>query len=117
VLCPFGRDARARFIYWTPDQFWANFVMKAFQRNRRKVELLDPVAVWDWKSWLDDNLRGLQFQSFQKAYLIELEDGSPILRFKKHLLMNKWKGLRNSPENGLQILMMNQKLMSSHFWS
>jgi hypothetical protein len=36
--------------------------------------------------------------------LIELEDGSPILRFKKHLLRNTWKGLRNSPGNDLQIL-------------
>jgi hypothetical protein len=99
-----GRDARAHFIYWTTDQFWANFVMKAFQRNRRKVELLDPVVVWDTKSWLDDNLCGMQFQSFQRVYLIELEDGSPILRFKKHLLRNTWKGLRNAPENGLQIL-------------
>jgi hypothetical protein len=77
---------------------------KAFQRNRRKVELLDPVAVWDWKSWLDDNLYRMQFQSFQRAYLIEMEDDSPILQFKKHLLKNTWKGLRNSPENGLQIL-------------
>jgi hypothetical protein len=67
--------------------------MKAFERNRRKVELLDPVAVWDWKSWLDDNLYGMQFQSFQRAYLIELKDGSPILRFKKYLLRNIWKGL------------------------
>jgi hypothetical protein len=84
-FAPLGRDACARFIKWTSDQFWANFVMKAFQRNRRKVELLDPVVVWDWKSWLDNNLHEMQFQSFLRTYLIELEDGSPILR---HLLRN-----------------------------
>jgi hypothetical protein len=43
------------------------------------VEFLNPVGVWDWKSWLDDNLRGMQFQSFQRAYLIEIEDGLPVL--------------------------------------
>jgi hypothetical protein len=26
-----GRDARAHFTYWTSDQFWSNFVIKAFQ--------------------------------------------------------------------------------------
>jgi hypothetical protein len=45
-----GRNARACFTYWTPDQFWYNFVMKAFQRHKaKKVEFLNPVGVWDWK--------------------------------------------------------------------
>jgi hypothetical protein len=43
--------------------------MKAFQRHKAKVEFLDLVGVWDW---IDNNLRGIQFQSFQRAYLIEI---------------------------------------------
>jgi hypothetical protein len=33
-----------------------------------------------------------------------MEDGLPVLCFKKNLMMNTWKGLRNSPEHGLQVL-------------
>jgi hypothetical protein len=99
-----GRHARAIYSYWTPDAFWTGFVVKAFRHTRKKLRTLSNVVVWNWKEWLEPNLRHMKFHSFQRAFLLQKEDGLPVLRFKANSLKNNWRGLKSAPENGLRIL-------------
>jgi len=101
---PLGKHARCTYSYWTPEEFLTNFVRPAFRRQLATVKQLENVVVWNWKDWMEDRLRNMQFHSFQRAFLIELEDGSPVLRFKKNIMRENWRGLKNAPENGLLIL-------------
>lgn len=101
---PLGRKARSLYSYWTPDEFWTNFVTRAFRRTTKKLGTLHQIVVWDWKEFLRPHLRKIQFHSFQRAFMLQKEDGAAILRFKADILKQNWKGLKNSPENGLQIL-------------
>jgi len=101
---PLGRHARAIYLYWTPDQFWTNFVVQCFRRTKKKLRTLLTVLVWNWKEWLEPNLRDIQFHSFQRSFLIQKEDGKPVLRFKANCLKHNWRGLKRAPENGLQLL-------------
>jgi hypothetical protein len=59
-------------------------------------------VVWNWKIWIEPYLRKIKFHSFQKAFLLT-KDGKPVLRFKTHILKTNWYGLKNAPENGLEI--------------
>lgn len=101
---PLGRHARALYSYWTPDEFWTNFVSRAFRRTLKRLSTLAYVAVWDWKDWMEPYLRNMRWHSFQRAFLIHKEDNKVQLRFKASILRADWRGLKNAPENGLEIL-------------
>lgn len=101
---PLGRHTRAMYSYWTPEEFWNNFVRPAFRRQLATVKQLEVVIVFDWKAWMEERLRDIQFHSFQRAFIVEFEDSLPVLRFKKNILRREWRGLKRAPENGLQLL-------------
>ena len=86
ALCfaPMGKKARETYTYWTPDQFLNEFIPKAFRGT--KPNILEPVLVWDWHSWLDTALKPISQHSFQRAYLFTKQDGlGPVMFYKKHL--------------------------------
>jgi hypothetical protein len=101
---PLGRNARSLYSYWTPDEFWNNFVAQAFRKTTKKLGSMAHVVVWNWKNWMEPYLRKMKFHSFQRAFLLTKEDGKPVLRFKTHILKTNWRGLKNAPENGLEIV-------------
>lgn len=101
---PLGWKFRVISTYWTPDQFWNDFVRKGFKHQPRKPVLLEDMVVFGWKEWLDTQLRKIPFHSFQRAFLLELEDDIPVLRYKQHLRRHDWRGPKRSPESGFRIL-------------
>jgi hypothetical protein len=101
---PLGKTTRSLYSYWTPDQFWDEFVVRGFARQTVKAQKLENMCVFNWKDWLDPSLRQVTMHSFQRAFLIELQDDQPVLFFKKNLMRNLWRGLRRAPDQGLRIL-------------
>ena len=53
---PMGRHARSRYGFWTPEEFWLNFVRRCFRSYKQKPTFLDPVIVFDWRSYFDPHV-------------------------------------------------------------
>lgn len=101
---PLGKTTRSLYSYWIPEQFWDEFVMRGFARQSVKAQKLENMCVFDWKSWLDPVLRQPLRHSFQRAFLITMQDDMPVLFFKKNLTRTLWRGLKSAPDHGLQIV-------------
>ena len=101
---PLGKTTRSMYSYWTPDQFWDEFVVRGFARQTVKAQKLEDMCVFDWKDWMQPSLRTITMHSFQRAFLITKQESDTVLFFKKNLKRFDWRGLRRAPDQGLRIL-------------
>lgn len=71
------------------------FVARAFKRRKVQPATLEKIAVWDWKAWLDDHMRHLEGHSFQRSFLLKIEDQKPVVYYKNNVLAPVWYGAKD----------------------